>query len=104
MNAQWIGSLEIADKNVKPWIVISQTEYSGIYHFGESESESELLLSFSEHHSITGTIKSGYWKENPDRWEWSYEDLKNIQIDENGNFSSDKYSGKFVIYQDKDEQ
>ena len=102
-NAQWIGSLEIADENIKPWIATSQTEYSGIYHFGESESESELLLSFSEH-SIIGKIKSGYWEENPERWKWNYEELKNIRIDKNGNFSSDKYSGKFVIYQDEDGQ
>src|SRR5690554_6589823 len=60
-NAQWIGSLEIADENIKPWIATSQTEYSGIYHFGESESESELLLSFSEH-SIIGKIKIGLIK------------------------------------------
>lgn len=103
MNAQWIGSLKITDENIKPWIATSQTEYSGIYHFGESESESELLLSFSEH-SIIGKIKSGFWEENPERWKWKYEELMNIQIDKNGSFSSDKYLGKFVIYQTEDNQ
>lgn len=99
-NAQYIGSLEISKNNIKRWLPKLEIEYSGIYNFGESESESDLILFFSGNYLI-GQIKSGYWEKGTSKWKWKYENLKNIKIDENGNFTSDKYSGQFVTYKDE---
>lgn len=95
-----IGALEISDSSIKSWIPKILIEYSGVYHFGEGESESELLL-FYAGDKIISQIKEGYWK-GTGFWVWSYKNLTNIEISKSGLFSSDQYSGQFVSYFDND--
>src|SRR5690554_510370 len=96
---QNIGSLEISDGSLKPWIPKFEIEYEGTYHFGESESESDLKLFFADT-TIIGQIRQGYWEENTGFWKWKYKNLTNIKIDKTGKFTSDQHTGKFVIYTD----
>ncbi|SRR5690554_1282100 len=94
---QNIGATEIEDSAVKPWLTKVHTEYAGVYHFGESESESNLKIFFSGP-LIVGQIKSGYWEEGTGIWKWKYVNLSNIEIQKNGQFKSDQYNGQFVTY------
>lgn len=99
VSGQYIGALEISDDDVKPWFVKLEAEYEGLYHFGESESESDFLLFFVDT-LIIGQIKQGYWEEGTGIWKWSYLNLANIKVAKQGNFTSDRYSGQFVTYTD----
>lgn len=95
---QWIGSDEIDAKNVQSWIPKLTLEYQGVYRFGDSESESTLLLFFSNG-KVVAQIISGSWStvDNSLSWILNYENLIDVQI--NGNkFSSNKTSGEFVTY------
>lgn len=100
VNAQYVGAMDIKDSDLTNWVSNSEKEYEGIYHFGESESESDLYLFFSGN-MLIGQIKSWYWEEGTGLGKWKYENLSNIQIEKNGKFKSDKYTGKFVIYTDE---
>lgn len=99
INAQYVGIIEISKDKITTWTPKLEIEYAGIYHFGESENESELLIFFSGT-KIIGQIKSGFWENESSLWKWKYENLKNIKIDKNGNFSSVNYIGKFVTFDD----
>ena len=98
--AQYWGTEEINEADLAPWLVKLETEYTGIYHFGESESESNFMLFFSGE-SIIGQVKNGYWEENPEAWKSNYITLTNIAIDANGNFTSDQHAGQFIKYKTK---
>jgi hypothetical protein len=94
---QNIGAMEIEDSAVRPWIPKFEIEYAGIYHFGESESESTLRIFYSGT-LIIGQIQSGYWEKETGIWKGKYENLSNILIKKDGKFICDQYSGQFVIY------
>jgi hypothetical protein len=98
---QWIASEEIDKTKVQKWIPTSTIEYQGVYRFGDSESESDLLLIFSAG-KVIGQIKSGSWSADGKAWILNYENLKDVKIDGN-KFTSDKASGEFVIYNNGDE-
>ena len=54
----WSGQ-EINESNLSNWIPKRQIEYEGSYHFGESESESDFNLFFSDG-IIVGQVQMGY--------------------------------------------
>jgi hypothetical protein len=101
VSGQWIASEEIDKTKVHKWSPKLTIEYQGVYHFGDSESESDLVLIFYQD-KIIGQIKSGSWSADGKSWIWSYENLQNIKIEGN-KFTSDKASGEFVIYNNGDE-
>lgn len=79
------------------------TEYYGTYHFGDSEGESTLII-FHSGTEVIAQIKSGAWNANATDWLWLYDNLSNVNIDKNGQFSSDQYNGEFVFYHGDDER
>ncbi|CAL2092784.1 YARHG domain-containing protein [Tenacibaculum sp. 190524A05c] len=94
---QYIGGQEIDSSKLSPWIPKFEIEYSGNYHFGESESESDFILFFSKD-CIIGQVKMGYWAENAPQWKYKYITLTNITIGKNGKLTSDQHSGWFMKY------
>lgn len=90
------GTEEIPAKNIKPWIATAPKIYEGVYHFGESEGESELALVVSEG-IVTAQIKSGDWVrvKGVEKWRFSYLTLTNVKIAGN-KFYSTEISGEFV--------
>lgn len=94
---QYLGYSTINDSDVSKWLPKITVEYSGVYHFGDSEGESTLTLFYSGT-EIVAQIKSGTWNSNATDWIWFYDNLTNVNIDKDGQFTSDQYSGEFVFY------
>tara|TARA_R110001592_G_scaffold237306_14_gene496528 strand:+ start:84410 stop:85120 length:711 start_codon:yes stop_codon:yes gene_type:complete len=84
---------------VEAWKEDSISKYSGFYVFGNGETESDLKIIVTED-LIVAQIMNGYWESGTDEWKWNYRNLSNVKIDSQGNFSSNKYSGKFITYKD----
>ncbi len=81
----------------KLWLTKNESDYAYVYHFGESEWESSLMLTYTGGQWY-GQIGSGEWSDEGDvRWIWKYENLNNIKITGN-KFYSDKTNGEFVTY------
>ncbi len=99
---QYLGSEKIDESKITTWLPENRLAYEGTYHFGESEGESTLVLFFAGD-EIIAQIKSGGWNTNATQWVWQYENLSNVSIAKNGQFSSDKYKGEFVIYDNGEE-
>lgn len=86
---------------IKPWFPKLEYEYQSVYHFGDSEWESNLIL-------ICGLDKwyaqlvSGNWSNDNSElaWIYNYENLTNVRIEGN-KFYSDKTNGEFVFYDGK---
>ncbi|HEY5746928.1 MAG TPA: hypothetical protein VIU12_12675 [Chryseolinea sp.] len=93
---QWIASETIDESKVNSWTPKFTMEYQGVYHFGDSEAESELLLIFTLD-KISGQIRSGSWSDDGKSWIWTYENIKDIKISGN-KFTSEKSDGEFVTY------
>ena len=91
-----IGTEEIPAKNIKPWLATATKSYEGVYHFGESEAESEIALVVSDG-IVTAQIKSGDWVQlkGKGKWRFSYQTLTNVKIEGN-KFHSAEMSGEFV--------
>jgi len=94
---QYLGYSPINDSDVSKWIPKILLEYYGTYHFGDSEGESTLILFFSGS-EIVAQVKSGTWNSDATDWIWLYDNLSNVNIDKNGQFTSDEYKGEFVFY------
>ncbi|WP_340077386.1 YARHG domain-containing protein [Leptobacterium sp. I13] len=93
---QLMGFERINDSDVSPWIPKFTIEYQYVYHFGDSEAESDLILLFSND-KIYGQIKYGAWSDDGNSWVWTYENLTNVKVEGN-KFYSDQTDGEFVIY------
>jgi len=102
VTGQIIGFEKIDDKKVTPWIPKLTVEYQYVYHFGDSEMESDLILLFGID-NYYGQIKSGSWSDDGKSWIWTYKNLTNIRI-ENNKFYSDQTNGEFVIYDNGQEK
>lgn len=72
---------------------------SKVYHFGDSEWESELVIFFGGD-KFYGQLRSGAFSDDGKKWIWKYENINDIKI--NGNsFVSDKINAEFVVYFNK---
>lgn len=98
---QNIGFETIDENKVSDWLPKLTIEYQGIYHFGDSESESTLVLFFAAT-EVTAQIKSGSWSKDG-KWTCKFRNLSNVNI-ENNKFSSDEYTGNFVFYSEGDKR
>ena len=98
--AQYLNWTPINDSDVSAWIADDVSSYYGVYRFGDSEGESELIL-FDSGIEIIGQIQSGGWNKSDGIMKWmpQYDNLTNISIDGKGNFNSDQYHGQFSIYE-----
>lgn len=94
---QYLGYSPINDSDVSRWIPKLEAEYYGTYHFGDSEAESTLIL-FHSGTEIVAQIRSGTWNSDATDWISLFDNLSNVNIDKNGQFTSDQYKGEFVFY------
>ena len=94
---QRIGFELIDGSNVKPWVPKAKTEYQAVYHFGDSEMESDLVL-LHVGDKFYAQIKSGTWSQDGKNWIWNFENLLNVKVDSN-KFFSNKTNGEFIIYE-----
>ncbi|QKG53190.1 YARHG domain-containing protein [Hymenobacter sp. BRD67] len=81
------------------WITSTPKAYEGVYHFGESEWESDFALVVNNG-MVTAQIRSGGWAKNPERWEKSYRILTYVKIVGN-TFYSKETEGEFVTFLDE---
>lgn len=97
VSAQFIGFDEIEDRDVSSWRVDSPEEYQGIYDFGDSETESKLMLVYANGEWYAQV--SSFSMSPATKWEWvtEYRNLKNVRVEDNF-FFSEKYEGEFVMY------
>ncbi len=92
-----VNSVEPVDKDtLMPFLDKTGTGYYGVYHFGESEMESSLLVYGSLKDGYFAQLKSGEYNDEGTAWIWNYENLKNVRIEKN-KFFSDKSNGEFVM-------
>jgi hypothetical protein len=61
------------------WIASTSKAYKGVYHFGESETESDFALVVSGG-IITAQIRSSEWATKPEKWQKVYQSLTNVRI------------------------
>jgi len=78
------------------WVAATHKAYEGVYHFGESEAESDFTLVVSEG-VITAQTRSGEWGTKPERWRKVYQTLTNGRI-AGGKFYSKEKEGDFVTF------
>jgi hypothetical protein len=78
------------------WEVKNTSEYEGMYKFGTSEWESELVI-IIDNNEYYGQIRTGAWKTVDDKLDWVYnfENLENVKIVGN-KFYSNKTDGAFI--------
>jgi hypothetical protein len=72
---------------ITKWAVVMPKVYEGVYHFGESEAESDFVLVVSKG-TVTAQIRSGEWQTKPERWRKVFQTLINVRI------VSDKFCSK----------
>lgn len=101
-SGQRIGFETIDDSKVSPWMPKFMIEFQYVYHFGDSEIESELLLQFGIDKDYA-QIKTASWSKDAKSMIWNYENLTNVRIEGN-KFYSDKTDGEFVIYDNGQEK
>lgn len=99
---QRIAFQEIDNSKVISWLPKLTIEYQYVYHFGDSEMESDFILLFGID-QYYAQIKSGTWSNDGKAWIWHYENLTNVRIEGN-KFFSDKTNGEFVIYDNGQEK
>lgn len=99
---QRIGFQEIDNSKVTTWLPKLTIEYQYVYHFGDSEMESDFILLFGIDRYYA-QIKSGSWSDDGKAWIWHFENLTNVRIEGN-KFYSDKTNGEFVIYDNGQEK
>ena len=93
---QYIATERIDESQLSPWSARTTLEFQGVYHFGDSEWESDLVLFFGGDR-FYGQLRSGEFSNDGKTWIWRYENINDIKI--NGNtFVSDKIRGEFVVY------
>jgi YARHG domain len=96
--AQIIGFETIDTSQVSPWIAKVADDYQSVYHFGDSELESDFLL-IRGNDQWDGQIRSGIWAEDGKSRISVFKNLTNVSIKGN-KFYSDETNGEFVIYHD----
>ena len=91
------GTFEgVDDSKINSWLPKLEIEYQAVYHFGNSEWESNLILicGFDKWYA---QIVSGQWSDDGKAWIRQYETLNNVRVKGN-KFYSDKTNGEFVCY------
>lgn len=93
---QRMGFDKINGSKLTPWLSKQAIEYQNVYHFGDSEMESSLIILISSDKAYA-QIKSGIMSEDGSSFVWQYRTLTNVKIEGN-RFISDLSKGEFVIY------
>ncbi|MCB0401018.1 MAG: YARHG domain-containing protein [Flavobacteriales bacterium] len=77
------------------------SEYIGVYHFGDSEWETSLIINMSKGQYFA-QLQAGHWNDEGTAWIFEYENFKNVRIEGN-KFFSDKTNGEFLISEESGE-
>ena len=93
-----IGTEIIPAKEIHPWVAVFPTDFAGLYHFGESEAESDFALVVSRG-TVTAQIRSSKWVAREDRFRRIYKTLTNPRI-KGAKFYSTEINGEFVVTSD----
>ncbi|GAB3832325.1 YARHG domain-containing protein [Hymenobacter jeollabukensis] len=97
-----VAATELVDaKTVRAWTVKDAGSYAGVYHFGVSEAESNLILCVDAG-LITAQIVSGHWSAKS-QWIADYQNLRNVRVTGN-KFAAEGLSGEFISYVDEEGQ
>lgn len=97
-SGQYFSEQEISRKSLTPLNVQSIADYAGLYKFGFSEDESELMIIVSD--SIVVAQVSFYtWDEPTGKFNDTFRTFTGVRIVGN-KFFSDQTNGEFVIYKD----
>lgn len=72
--AQYIASEQTDESHLIPWKPKTTLEFQGVYHFGDSEWESDLVLFFGGD-KFYGQLRSGAFSEHGTTWIWRYENI-----------------------------
>ncbi|MEQ8365049.1 MAG: YARHG domain-containing protein [Cyclobacteriaceae bacterium] len=94
---QYIGFQKIEDEDVKSWTTNELSDYYGAYHFGDSETETTLLIFATENHTIA-QIRGGRWNSDFTKWLWNFENFTDFLIYPNGKFLMGFHKAQFSIY------
>lgn len=95
---------ELNVKNLHPWLPQKISDYSGIYHFGESESEWDLLVIVQDSFLVFEAFKNEWAKADnfkAETWVKYAEVYRKIKITQN-KFTSDSLNGFFMSYETKE--
>jgi len=94
---QTVFGMEIVPASaITKWATAMPKVYEGVYHFGESEAESDFVLVVNDG-IITAQIRSGEWQIKPERWRKVFQTLTNVRIVGN-KFYSRETEGDFVTF------
>lgn len=70
-------------------------DFSGVYHFGVSEMETDLLI-LKAGSAYCAQIKSGDFNNDATDYVWDYKNLSNVRV-EGSKFYSNKTNGEFIL-------
>lgn len=98
--SQIMRDKEIDESKVSQWTTSNLNDYEGIYFFGISEAESEVVVSINGNLISVQVQDYNYEKLKNGQSDWrpNYTNYKNCRIVEN-KFYSDQTNGEFVTYQ-----
>ncbi len=82
-------------EELNAFTVESVNEYLAVYHFGESEMETDLIIN-GANGKYYAQIRSGSFNDDATQWIYHYENLGHVKIEGN-KFYSDKTNGEFVV-------
>ena len=90
---------KIDPSKIEKWYLEEKSGYQGVYYFGFSEGESDLILIVTGD-SCYAQLKRGKFIDNGRDFIWDYLPLKNVRIEGN-KFYSDLSNGEFALYNGK---
>jgi hypothetical protein len=94
--ATMVGMEAIDSQTIRSWVVKDSRAYAGVYHFGESEGESDFILCV-EPGLITAQLVSGQWSKDGKQWLRHYDNLQNVRLVGN-KLTADQFSGDFIRF------
>ncbi len=99
---QWRGDVYIAPENVTDWVADDLIEYQGVYHFGMSESESDLRVIVAGNKICIQKVEGEFTDDGQGNmtYVWMYKNL--LPVKQVGStLQMGKYKGRFVKMEDE---
>ena len=95
--SQYKGFDEIDETELKDWDPGNPQDFSGVYHFGDSEAESDLVL-FQVGDLLVAQIVAGDFNGDGTAYIRTFQNIENASISDDGEFSSLRHNGELVTY------
>jgi hypothetical protein len=93
----------LSPTSLKPWVAQNKTSYTGLYHFGESEGEWDVLVIVTDSGIALETFRNKWAKpdnQSDTTWVKSCEAFRNVRIT-GSRFTSDSLTGYFTVHTTK---